>query len=484
MGNSSTSVLLGSETPRLGTPPLRSLTPESSYGFECIAFAEDVLGLTLLPWQKWLLIHALEVLPDGRFRFRTCLVLIARQNGKTLLMQVIALWRMYVDGAGLVIGTAQNLDVAEEAWNGAVAMAEDVPDLAAEIEHVDRTNGKKQIRLKAGPRYKVAAATRRGGRGLSGDTVMLDELREHQSWDAWNAVTNTTIARPYAQILGFSNAGDDSSVVLKSLRSKALATMDEPDTSLGIFEWSAPDDCDPDDPNMWVLANPSLGYTIGPEAIRSARETAPDAGFRTENLCQWVEDMNEPVIKAHIWDRCADPDSQVVGPVTVAVDVSKDRSTASIAVCGVRADGLPHVEVVASTGFLDPDGVELAGVTWVGRILSSLAPGSLAVVADEWALAGVDVGPVEVTKAMASKMVQACGAFYDAVTTQQVRHTDQGQLNAALAGARKRELAAAWAWNRRDATVDLTPLVAVTLALWAWQSESNVPEFVPLVSFR
>lgn len=471
----STSVLLGSEAPRLATPPLRELTPETSYGFECIAFAEGVLGLILLPWQRWLLIHALEKLPDGRFRFRTCLVLIARQNGKTLLMQVIALWRMYVDGAGLVIGTAQNLDVAEEAWNGAVSMAEDVPDLLAEIEHVDRTNGKKQIRLKTGPRYKVAAASRRGGRGLSGDTVMLDELREHQSWEAWNAVTNTTIARPFAQILGFSNAGDNSSVVLKSLRTKALATMNEPDTTLGIFEWSAPDGCDPDDPAMWVMANPSLGYMIGAEAISSARETAPDAGFRTENLCQWVEDLNEPVIKAHVWDKCADPDSVIEGRVAVAVDVSRDRSTASVAVCGTREDGLPHVEVIAATGFVGSDGTEFTGIGWVGPVLGKLAPDALTVVGDEWAVAGLDLGDLEVTKATASKMVQACGAFYDVVVTGQVRHLDQGPLNAALAGARKRELAAAWAWNRKDSTVDLTPLVAVTLALWGWQANQSPP---------
>lgn len=479
----STSVLLGSETPRLATPPLRELTPETSYGFECIAFAEGVLGLTLLPWQKWLLIHALEVLPDGRFRFRTCLVLIARQNGKTLLMQVIALWRMYVDGAGLVIGTAQNLDVAEEAWNGAVGMAEDVPELLAEIEHVDRTNGKKQIRLKAGPRYKVAAASRRGGRGLSGDTVMLDELREHQSWDAWNAVTNTTIARPYAQILGFSNAGDQSSVVLKSLRDKALAALNEPETSLGIFEWSAPDGCDPDDPQMWVLANPSLGHTIGPEAIRSARETAPDAGFRTENLCQWVEDMSEPVIPAHVWAKVADSESEIVGRYVLAVDVNKSRDHASIAVCGARSDGLPHVEVIASTGFLDPDGNEYAGIGWVARVLAGHP--DAAIVADEWAVAGVDVGGAEVQKATASKVVQACAAFYDAATSDGLRHLDQGPLNAALRGARKRELEASWAWSRRDTSVDLTPLVAVTLALWGWQSTLNAqPAYLPPVAYR
>jgi phage terminase large subunit-like protein len=74
----------------------------------------------LLPWQRWLLIHMLELLPDNSLRFRTVVVLVARQNGKSTLSQVLALWFMYVYGVGMVLGTAQDLDTAEEIWQGAV----------------------------------------------------------------------------------------------------------------------------------------------------------------------------------------------------------------------------------------------------------------------------------------------------------------------------------------------------------------------------
>ena len=106
-----TAPLLGSQTPRLFTPPLRELTPASSLGFEAIRFADDVLGITLMPWQRWLLERMLELNPDGTFRFRTVLIQVARQNGKSTLAQVLSLWRMFVDRSPLVIGTAQNLDV-------------------------------------------------------------------------------------------------------------------------------------------------------------------------------------------------------------------------------------------------------------------------------------------------------------------------------------------------------------------------------------
>ena len=41
----------GSTEPRICTPPLRPLTPETSLGFEVVEFADEVLGVELLPWQ-------------------------------------------------------------------------------------------------------------------------------------------------------------------------------------------------------------------------------------------------------------------------------------------------------------------------------------------------------------------------------------------------------------------------------------------------
>jgi len=180
---------LGREEPRIWTPPLRPLTPSTSLGFAAIEFATEVLGIELYPWQRWLLIHALELLEDGSFRFRKIVVLVARQNGKSTLSQVLSLFCLYVLGIGLVLGTAQDLDTAEEVWDGALELIEGNEELSALAAPPIKVNGKKTIRLKTGERYKVKAAGRRSGRGLSGDLILLDELREHQTWEAWGAIT-------------------------------------------------------------------------------------------------------------------------------------------------------------------------------------------------------------------------------------------------------------------------------------------------------
>ena len=108
---------VGKTEPRLWTRPLRDLTPETSLGFEVIDFALAFLGIALRPWQRWLLIHALELNPDGTYRFRRVIVLVARQNGKTLLASVLAAWWLFVDSARhpdrvppvdfKIVGTAQ-----------------------------------------------------------------------------------------------------------------------------------------------------------------------------------------------------------------------------------------------------------------------------------------------------------------------------------------------------------------------------------------
>jgi hypothetical protein len=405
--------LLGSTTPRLFTPSLVqgrpggcgcgcALSRRTSFGFSLVDFIETLVDVKLLPWQRWLAIHAFEsaspidpampierAVKAARFRFRTLLILIARQNGKTTLIELKNLWKMYVLQVPLVIGTAQKLDLAEESWMKAVEIAEGVPELAREIGQVNRTNGKKSLALTNGSRWKIEPATRGGGRGLSGDDVNLDELREHQSWTSWGAVTKTTMARANAQIFAFTNAGDDKSVVLNTVqeqaRAAALAILElldslgrgvtteqvqqaaedqSIDTSVFLAEWSVPDDvkctclrsgshphkadCQLQDRQLWAQANPSLGYTITEHAIASALATDPEAIFRTEVLCQRVPDLGQAQIDTEQWRRLGDSESRRApgAEIVISADISPSRDHASIVMYSTREDGKGHTELI------------------------------------------------------------------------------------------------------------------------------------------
>lgn len=510
----------GCETPRIWTPPLRELKDAvldedgnvvedaTSLGFACIAFARDVIGIELFPWQEWLLIHTLELREDGSFRFRNVVVLIARQNGKSTLSQVISLFFLYVLGIRLVLGTAQDLDTAEETWEGALDLIEGSEELQAEALKPIQVNGKKTIRLKSGERYKVKAASRRAGRGLSGDLILLDELREHTNWEAWGAITKTTMARPNAMVWSLSNAGDASSVVLRYLRKmahKSLGDPDgicaaddpsklldpdldesaavEPDDSLGIFEWSAPPKCDVHDRDGWAQANPSMGYGIVERTIASAARTDPEWIFRTEVLCQWSDGTLEGPFPAGSWEagvdgpcgcreceRC-DPETGYAGSqiapgneIALCVDVNWDRTRAHIAAAGLRADGLPHVEVIASRGGTDwvkdwfNDAEKTDRKTRRVAIQPSGPAGSLI---DELLKSGVKVEEWKGTD-----LGQSCGRFFDLVRDKYLKHLPQPLLDVAAATAVTKPLGDTWAWDRKKSPVDASPLMAATGAIW------------------
>lgn len=468
-----------------------------------ISFAENVLGLQLLEWQKWLLIHALELLPDGTPRFRTVVVLVARQNGKSTVMQILALYCLYVVGVRMVISTAQNLDVSEETWSGAVEMAQAVPDLDTEIKRINLTNGKKSLELASKARWKVQAGNRRGGRSLAADLLLLDELREHLSWDSWAAVSKTMMARPDAQAFCASNAGDLRSVVLSHLRRIAHSELGDPDGflgdsvvalppgvdiegadgAMGWFEWSARPDRGVWDTAGWREANPALGVTITPRAIASAARVDLEPVFRTEVLCQWVADVRpdrDDEINPTTWARCADPTAAPSGRLYVGIDAAPGMASASITVCGASQSGGPVVELIRRA----------RGASWLVDTVAALIEAQPDI--DVVALAGdapvssllpdLHAAGVPVTVLDARQAARGITAMTAAVTDQPVlAHRDEKDLNAAVAALVAKGSGDTVKWSRVDSTGDISPLFAAMCAHWAWVTNASA-DYDPLES--
>ena len=142
----------GRTEPRLYTKELRQLTEETSLGYACIEYANKILRKTLYPFQEWALIHALEIVGDldgeWRFRFRIILFMVARQNGKTTLSEIICSFFLNVLQVEDIFGTSLSLEKAEEVWEAVIKDQERFPELSKAIERISRTNGKKRLDLK------------------------------------------------------------------------------------------------------------------------------------------------------------------------------------------------------------------------------------------------------------------------------------------------------------------------------------------------
>ena len=351
--------MTGKTEPRLFTPPLRKLTRNTTLGYDVIDYSEQVLKQKLYPWQEWFFIHALEIVGSlnskWRFRFRTVLLLISRQNGKTVASKVLASFFLNVLRVSNVFGTSLSLDKAEEVWEGVIKDQEESPVLNKQIERIARSNGNKRLFLKDGRVYKVGAPTRRAGRGDSNDLVMLDEVREHRDWETWSAAAASINAKPNGLIVCFSNAGDPDSVVLRQLRAQAVGNDaefggDVDSSTLGLFEWSAPDGAATDDMEALAQANPALGYGLLTErALMANRQTFPEAKFRSECMCQQVETILPAPFPDGAWQNGTDTESFIAGESQIyyGIDLSQDRRWTSIGACGLREDGNWHIELVA-----------------------------------------------------------------------------------------------------------------------------------------
>jgi hypothetical protein len=480
---------IGYTVPRVWTRPLRPLTEETTLGFSVIRWAEGTLGLRLLPWQKWWLIHALELAEDpteGMFRFSILLTLIARQNGKTFLLKVVSLYFLYVMRVNLVLGCAQDLTIARESWDGAYDLAAVVPALSAEFvlnprRRPGRRDGAGYESIVLTPNegsvvereYRVSAATKTAGRGLSTDLLIMDEFR-HCTPLAWAALAKTTSARPDSIILPITNAGTDDSDVLNGIRAAAIAGVavevpedeDEPGDgeeiepdSIGIFEWSAPDGCPIFDRDGNCHANPALGYgMLTKRKLAAFRRADPSAAvYRTESLCQRQQAL-DILIAPERWKHCRDAQlslASVRARTVLVFEVSPDGQHATLVSVAKFEDGRYGIDVVSSWTDLKRAESELLGhverVRAKGR--TGPLPGSFGWFPD---------GPAAQFAAMLRKIkgqreikgkevTEACMTLVGLINRLMIRHGEDPLLTAHIIGARKLEVADGYRFVRKGA---------------------------------
>jgi hypothetical protein len=435
--------LLGKTEPRLLTPPLRPLTRKTTLGFEVIDFAR-LIGEELMPWQEWVLIHALELNPDDSFRFRTILVLVARQNGKSTLARIMTLWRLYIDGALLVLGAAQDVSQAREQWDFCIKMIRACPELDAELDgEPRRVNGDEQFRIAGGGRYKITAANDKAGRGLSVDLLIIDELKTHRDWRAWGALESTTRARPRAQLWAMSNMGGEEAVVLNRLRDQALAGG-SPLT--GIFEYSAPDGCELDDREAWAQANPALGYKITESSIESSMGANPQT-FRAETLCQRVDQL-EGAIDIAAWNDCADGSGTLDGHrdrIAACLDIAPDGQHVTLAVAAMLDDGRVRVEIAAAWPDTDAARAELPGkLDRIKPIGIGWFPAGPAA-----AFASLLRGRPGIMDLSGGKVTEACQELADLTRAGRVIHPGDPLLDSHIRGASKLGSGDGWRFTRK-----------------------------------
>jgi hypothetical protein len=447
---------------------------EATSGLEVIEVCE-LAGLHLDEWQQFVLMNALGERAGGKWAAFEVGLTVSRQNGKGGILEARELGGLFVLGERLLVHSAHQFDTSLEAFRRLLELIESAPDLDQMVKRVSRSHGEEGIELKTGQRIRFRTRTKGGGRGFSGDWLGLDEDMILPA-AMHGALLPTLSARPNPQVWYTGSAVDqevhEHGLVKARIRERGIAGEDP---ALAYFEWSADADvnsgdlaevvCDED---AWAQANPALGIRISMDYVGNEQRSLDQRTFAVERLGigDWpnADGTGEQVIPVEVWRALTDEASKVENPVRFAFDVTPSRDRAAIVVAGRRKDKLAHVEVVEHK----------RGTGWVAARLAELVKAHAAseVICDAKGPAGslipeIEQAGVKVRTVNGSEYAQACGVIYDMAEQGAFRHLGTPELEAAVKGAAKRPLGDAWAWSRKSSAVDISPLVACTLALWS-----------------
>jgi hypothetical protein len=478
-------------------PRIESFPPcVSSLGQQAVELSATA-GLVLDDWQAYVLEHSLGVRSNGLWAARDVGLMVPRQNGKGGILEARMLASLFLVGDRLVTYSAHLFDTSTEALDRMEALLAETPKFSKRVKSVVRSHGLEGIRLLNGQRIRFRTRTKGGGRGFSGETLILDEA-QYLPELAIRALGPTQAAQrnPQAWYVGtpvdqFANLDGE---VFARVRRRAFSGTDP---ALAYFEWSiAADGIDSvteammAEEALWEQANPAIDIRISREYISNERGTLGPHGFAQERL--GVGDWPTGVvgqasdIDLEAWARAADPGSKPRDPVCFAFDVTPRRTYASIAVAGFRADGLPHVEIVdrrPGTGWVPQRLEELVGKHRCSAVAYAKNSPAESLIPDVELLPRVSRLLVGVTTA---EHAAACGRLFDLIEQRAFRHMGVvspfgAELDVAVAGAFQKEHGDKFLWSRSKSAVDISPLVAATLALY--EVAIHAGSSAPMVAF-
>lgn len=438
-----------------------------------------------MPWQQYVADVALEIDPaTGLLFYREVDLEVPRQSGKTTLILALAVHRAraWVQRQNISYA-AQTRNDSRKKWEDDHVAALDASPFGKRKPkpyRVRLTNGNEAILWKNGSRHGISASGETSGHGSTIDLGFVDEAFAQKDNRLEQAFKPAMITRPDPQLWVVSTAGrtaGTSPYLWGKVEAGRVRCEANDHPGVAYFEWSAADDMDRADPATWWATMPALGHTVTEAAVAADFASMDPAEFDRAYLNRWNPNATDSVLPGDRWAALG-TSTGMHDPPTFAIDVSPDQSSAAIAAAGAGISGRPTageiVEHNAGTSWLVPRLQQLKDKGTLSNrrpvLLDAAGPAASLIPA-------LDAAGIAYVAVSTQDHGRACGALLDAVLADQVEHANQPMLDVAVAGASRRTIADRWLWSRRSSSIDISPLVAFTLAHWGHvQAVAVVPE--------
>lgn len=437
--------------------------------------AERILrsgGLILDQWQDIVICDWMAMTPWGKWVCKTCGGSVARQNGKTGLIEARAEAGMLMYNEQ-VLYTAHLQKTATETFEE-MASFFDSPKLRRYVKDIKTALGREQIILTSGARVKFLARTRNGGRGQHGDLLIFDEAQEltvEQQASFLPAISASL--NPQTVYIGTPPDPNADGTVFRGIRAKAIAGETK---TTAWFEFSVPEIGDISDRQRWAETNPALGVRIMETTIEGEYEQmAPDT-FARERLGWWspvAEHSIEYAIDSEAWDKCRSDKLKPEGKTAYGVKFSPDGL--EVCLCGavIPDDGPARISLIE----IQPTAM---GTQWLADWLNERYSKASCVVIDgkngvdaltdkmkgTWRMKGSVIRP------RVHQMIAAVSTLTDAVNEQTVTwYSGQDILRESAVTSIKRNIGGGWGFGG-DYSI---PIEAAALALWGAKTSTRDP---------
>lgn len=309
----------------------------------CLAPEGDQIGkpMKLEPFQRKFVID----IYDNPYGTHSAYLSIARKNGKTALIAAILLAHLVgpeaVQNSQIVSG-AQSKEQAAVIFELARKMVEMSEKLSSLVRI--QPSGKRLIGLSKNVLFRALAAEGKTAHGLSPILAILDEVGQVVGpTDKFvTAITSAQGAYQNPLLIAISTQAPTDADMFSTWIDAHKAA---PDPRVVCHVYSAPEDCEMDDPKAWAAANPALGVFRSladvQKQCKAAQEMpANEPEFRNLILNQRVEAVS-PFVAASVWkENGAEPKPIDGKKVWAGLDLSSVHDLTSLE--AVTEDGDVH----------------------------------------------------------------------------------------------------------------------------------------------
>lgn len=432
----------------------------------------DAAEFILDDWQRWLIRHILEVYPAdwpvaelrGQLRYRQVVISLARQNGKSVVGAILALYFLALHVRGpRVISCASIEGQAKIVYDRLFYAIDNNSTLKREIK-ATKTRG---ISRRDGTGiYKTMPAKEDSAQGEPITGALYDELHLG-NLGLWEALVLGQSAKLNSMLVGITTAGDDDSDLLLKLYDDGEAALAGADERFGFFVWEAADE-ELTAANL-ILANPGVACGRIPLATKLADaektwRAGPDKEGVTGRsrvirytLNRFVKGTAASAIPLETWRACGG--GQGVDLDAPAVVFGLDRSGwqyAAITATVPRRDGTLVTELVASYAGASFDVLLEACLALhkrPGQAVFAMPADTLGPLARRLRESGLEAWPLSDVE-----LGQASAAGLAALEQGRVEHPDDPLLELQVPRAKRRDSGEGW---RISPTLSAAPVDAV-----------------------